>query len=214
MKRNVGFKLPMTKLKLPNLSLRLKVHPSVSALNMNRENNHSKLEENLKQGGIVGITAAHRIVNIYPSNNLRTIINKTPGLNATVGAVLLNGWVQKVINEGNIKQISKIVGLRLNLNYSTKRRLMNAMEAHLISIITDLIKSGTANQIQNFLNKVNFKKDVATRNMLLSIWSLRRQNTPTLHKMIEHLSSAPYQTKMSKATLASLRAELNRRRIH
>ena len=174
---------------------------------------NGNLAENLAQGGNVGRIAAHKVVKMYSRNNLRNFINDS-FLNANIEAILVNGWIQKVIDSGNVSEMSKILGLELNLNYSTKRRLMTAIRNHMNSVINKLIKSGTANQIQNFVNKVNFTSNLETRNKLLSVWSLRRQNTPTLHKMIEHLSSAPYQTKMSKATLASLRAELNRRRLH
>ena len=208
MKRTVGFNIPAIprKINSPRKPLVRK-----SALRLGRVNDN--LADNLAQGGNVGRIAAHRIVKMYSLNNIRNLINNS-FLNENIESILVHGWIEKVINSGNISEISKILGLELNLNVTTKRKLMMAMRAHMNSVINNLIKSGTANQIQNFLNKINFKTDVATRNKLLSVWSLRRQNTPTLHKMIEHLTSAPYQTKMSRDTLASLRAELNRRRLH
>jgi hypothetical protein len=211
----VGFNVKSRKVNLP------KIRPThASALTkkltqlkkkLNQGNNpNNRLTENLAQGGNVGRIAAHRVVQLYSVNNLRKIINNSI-LNQNIANILVDGWVRKVINSGNVHEMSKILKLNLNLNYSTKVKLMSAMRTHRNSIISNLIKSGTANEIQKFMNKVNFKTNIATRNKLLTVWSLRRQNTPTLRQMIEHLSSAPYQTKMSKATIAEIRAELNRR---
>jgi hypothetical protein len=184
-----------------NLKVQSRVRPS--GLRLARSNNSmNNLVLKLGKSGSESHIAAHKLVQVASENNLRRILNHSI-LNENVEEILVKSWIAKLIEHGNINQMRQLLKSNYNLSPQNKRRLEGA-------VVRALLSRGTANEIRNFLNTHNLNRNHFL--VLNNAWSVRRHNTPTLHRLIKHLTNEP-PSKMSRSTIASLRAELNRRRL-
>lgn len=94
---------------------------------------------------------------------------------------------------------------RGDLNYKLSRAILQAW-------VNKLVKEGTVNNLKSVINTNSSNLTNSQKNSLLTAWSIRRHSTPSLVKMLNHLSVG-YNTKMGRSTKNSIRRELNRRRL-